>query len=325
MIIECPYCETRFHLDRRNLGDRRPTLRCSQCQRTFPLPGVGGTPNVSFEYDEEEEWQAEEEPEASESEQFSFPVSPPVPPPTSREDDEPSQQQQLFSDAGPSLFDDQGADSALDDDSWIDEPAEDKNATAADSPQYEDEGHQPQVNRSLQVKPILMFLALVVTGYGILAWTMRSNPDWARSLAQQIPIVGSEIKAHRLSRNIELTGLRGRYERTKEGKLIFLITGNARNQDDEPVRGIRIAFKLLDQGGTEVAQQSTTCGNAMRPELVRDLTIQQVAILRGWGFKPPEDSVVHPGKDCPLVSIFLDIPETVSDFSGEVLQARRAS
>jgi predicted Zn finger-like uncharacterized protein len=321
MIIECPYCTTRFHLNERSLGSTRPTLRCSQCRRTFELPpladpdadddeGPDDADAVDLIYDD-----GLAEKDAVE------------PPPKSRRGRRPQEQLPLptrrQSTAQPSLFGDDDAysiDDPIGDPTYETDPFDDE----ANDDEANDDG-DTDLSQPVMVRPLLVFLALVVAGYAVLAWTLRSNPDWARTVMQQVPVIGGEIDANRLGRAVFLDELRGRYERTKEGKLIFLVTGNARNDHDEPLRGIRVELQLMDENGLAVAKQSTTCGNAMRADLVRDLTEEQVAILRGWGTKPPADTNVNPGASCPIVSIFLDVPDNVAEFSGEVVQARRLS
>ncbi len=296
MIIECPYCSTRFRLDVETLGERHPTLRCSQCRNTFPLPPPPEDEDLSFSYDEDPQWEeSEEEPaERREPEQFSFPL-------TAAERDRDPQ---------PTLFDES-------DDVFVPEPEADRRA--AEPARAGDGGGGLMAYRI----PLFVFLGLVVAAYGLLSSTLRSNPDWTRQILQTFPLIGSEVKASKLGREVVLDDLVGRYETTKEGARIFLVTGAARNEHDQPVRDIRIELTLLDDAGNAVAEQSTTCGTAMRAELVRDLTMQQVAILRGWGIKPPEDTAVNPGESCPLVSIFLEAPAAVTELSAEVVHARR--
>lgn len=347
MVIECPYCSTRFRLDERSLGARRPTLRCSRCRRTFPLPpppepqdddepfayedddDLGGdtvaAAGSAFDDDPEEADDAEDEEEIAVA-----PVVAPRPTPRAEQFDLPIGRD----DAQPSLFGDRGH--HIDDDEYsIDEPLlfvdDDRDADAshraADDEDYEEPSFaEESVRHAVQIKSVLAFIALVVAAYAVFGWTLRSEPQWARSLMQQVPIIGSEINAVELGREVVLDDLHGRYEHTKEGKLIFLITGKARNEHDQAVRGIRVEFQLLGgDGKVLLARQSTTCGNAMRPDLVRDLTEEQVRILRGWGTKPPEETAVKPGESCPIVSIFMDVARDVTSFSGEVVQARRLS
>jgi len=333
MIIECPYCTTRFHLNERTLGSSRPTLRCSQCRRTFAMPPVAD-PDSDEEIEDEEEEATDADADDGDDFQLSYDDPDddiePEPDPAPRRGRRGQQQLPLptrrQTTEQPSLFgdDDDDDDYSIDesrggDSIYGDDPFEDVVISRDD-----DDG-ESDLSQPVKVRPLLVFLALVVAGYAVLAWTLRSNPDWARTVMQQVPVIGSEINANRLGRSVVLDDLRGRYERTKEGKLIFLVTGNARNDHDEPLRGIRVELRLIDDNGSPVAKQSTTCGNAMRADLVRDLTEEQVAILRGWGTKPPADTNVNPGASCPIISIFLDVPANVAEFSGEVVQARRLS
>lgn len=363
MIIECPYCETRFRLDERSLGPDRPsTLRCSQCRRTFALPPFADpdefdgaedddgeendAPEFSFDdtdepggeldsleddsVDGEEDEFAEgeeDEPDSDEDDLADSDVRVSSPKRRSRRGEQLSltgssaPRRQLVQ---PSLFGDD------EDEYSIDESAHRDHEFATDELDDEEEyvleeDEEEDVSQSVQVRPLLLFVALVVAGYAALTWTLRTNPDWARNFMQQLPILGSEINATRLGRAVILDELHGGYERTKEGKLIFVVTGQARNEHDEPLRDIRVELQLLDENGAPVAKQATTCGNAMRADLVRELTEEQVAILRGWGTKPPAETSVNPGASCPIVSIFLDVPDNISEFSGEVVQARRLS
>lgn len=329
MVIECPYCTTRFRLDERSIAGRTPSLRCSKCHRTFPLPPhlapKKDPDELSFSYEDEAEWDADgadEDASQESQEQFSFPIG------RHPRDDAPGEtQRSLFADEAASVADEEGGeeggDDIEDDEVWIDETdGVDEDDEYEIDPQHAGE---EEWTRSTQIRPVLLFLMLVVAGYGLFAWTLHTDPGWARRTVQQLPLIRDQVEANRLRDDIELVDLDGRYERTKEGKLIFLITGRALNQHDEPLHAIRVTLQLLDAAGDRVAQQSTTCGNPLRVELIRDLTIQQVAILRGWGSKPPKEATVQPGASCPLISIFIDIPETITDFTARVVQARQIS
>jgi predicted Zn finger-like uncharacterized protein len=317
MIIECPYCETRFRLDVGALGDRRPSLRCSHCSRTFNLPPLGdGEEDLTYDDDfdvHQEDDVAQAPPNRPAQAQLTFPVRDRA--------DEPEQPSLFGGSDRESFDDDDGDDYSID----VSSPSQRDEDSYRDEDDENDDDPEEEVGQALPVKSLMFFLGLVVAGYGMLAWTLRTDPDWARNLMKQVPIVGSEINATRLGREIVLENLHGRYERTKEGKLVFLVTGNARNQHAEPVRGIRIELELHDADGAAVSKQSTTCGSAMRTDLVRDLTSEQVQILRGWGTRPPEEATVDPGDSCPIVGIFVDIPDTVTKFSGQVVQARKLS
>jgi predicted Zn finger-like uncharacterized protein len=298
MIIECPYCSTRFRVDEQRLRGHS-LLKCSSCTRVFPIPGTKGPvlrvpqpepappeDNLSFEFDDDD-WQDEptNEPDLL-GEQYTLNVEPPS----------------RGGDSGPS------EDVVPDDEEWVET-------------EREDEGEEDEEAMRVQLKPVFVFLLLVVSGYATLAWTLRNNPVWTASLAQSLPIIGGQLKHDRLKGSIALENVRGRYEHTKEGKLVFLITGAAVNQSTETLTSVSISLGLFDAADRIMAQEVTTCGNPARAELIRELSIQQVAILKG--IKPLEEILVQPGERCPLVSIFLEVPATVSAFSAEVVGASR--
>ena len=70
MIIECPHCATRFRLEARQLSGGRSMLKCARCRRVFPAPGQAPSPrrakrsaaddNMSFAFDDDDEWRAPE-------------------------------------------------------------------------------------------------------------------------------------------------------------------------------------------------------------------------------------------------------------------------
>src|SRR6516162_2662790 len=103
MIIECPHCQTRFRLDPAQLSDTRSLLKCARCRHVFPIPGqppvrprtppTRSDQNLSFTFDDDDEWRAPElAPEDVPEDRFALNASaaeapavetpvPPAPPP----------------------------------------------------------------------------------------------------------------------------------------------------------------------------------------------------------------------------------------------------
>jgi hypothetical protein len=156
--------------------------------------------------------------------------------------------------------------------------------------------------------------------YGALTWTLLDDPDWAERLTQTLPIIGKEVRERSGGQDVGLVDVRGRYERTKDGKLVFVVTGKAVNHSAESLRGVQIVSKLYDRTDRPLEEQVSACGNPMEAK-IGDLSIHQAAILRG--IKPPPEFSVQPGTQCPFVAIFLDVPMSVGAFSTEVFRARR--
>lgn len=324
MVIECPYCSTRFRVEQRRLRGHA-LLKCSHCTRVFPIPkteeskpardrqGRREPENLSFAFEEDDDWQDQtnEDPELP-SEQFILNVDPPTSAATTGEAEDPSSTE-VVPDEREWVEEDEFDDV----DAGIDAEDDEIDDVEADTA---DEGVERPM-AAMRLKSVFLFLVLVVAGYATLAWTLRTNPAWTASIASSLPIVGDEVAATRLRKSVALVDFRGRYERTKDGKLVFVVTGRAVNQADESLANLRIQLALLGDGDRRLEQQTTICGNPVRVELIRDLSVDQVAILKG--IKPLEDIELQPGESCPLVSIFLDVPPGVATFSAEVISAQR--
>lgn len=321
MIIECPHCLTRFRLDPRQVADSRSMLKCTRCRRVFPVPGQAPPArqrqkpppreeNLSFTFDDDDDWQAPElAPEDVPEEQFLLNVR--------------------AADAGA----DEGAEEG-------DEPPPAahpsagqpvavtpprppvRRATVPDDDVFtmDEEAPVAPTGGGISVRSVFVFLFLVVCGYGALTWSLLDDPDWAGRLAKALPLVGANLRDRNAGGDVALIDVQARYERTKEGKLVFLVTGKAVNQSAEPLRGVQILAKLYDGGERPLSQQVTACGTPLEAR-IKDLSIHQVAILRG--IKPPPEFGVLPGGQCPFVSIFIDVPPGLGGFSTELARAER--
>lgn len=315
MIIECPHCHTRFRLDPSQLSDSRSMLKCTRCRHVFPAPAhphparPGAKPaprqeNLSFAFDDDD-WHAPDAPvEDVPEEQFllNVPDPDPAPPPS------PAPPAAAPPRRAPTRDDHQFGDDLLvdDDDRFTDDGAE------------EDADEPPAAG--IGIRSIFVFLILVVCGYGALTWTLLDDPDWAARLARTLPLIGKDVRERTVGEEVGLIEVQGRYERTKDGKLVFLVTGKAVNRSAESLRGVQVVSRVYDGGDRSLEEQISACGNPMEAR-IGDLSIHQVAILRA--IRPPADFSVQPGGHCPFVAIFLDVPATVATFSAEVARANR--
>ena len=92
----------------------------------------------------------------------------------------------------------------------------------------------------ISIRSVFVFLVLVVCAYGALTWTLLDDPDWAGRLARTLPMIGKEVRERDVGQEVALIEVQGRYERTKEGKLVFLVTGKAVNHSAESLRGVQV-------------------------------------------------------------------------------------
>jgi predicted Zn finger-like uncharacterized protein len=315
MIIECPHCLTRFRLDPKDLTDSRSMLKCTRCRRVFPAPGQppparartappARERNLSFSFDDDDEWRAPElTPEHLPEDQLLLNVpeggdEAGAAPPAARPAGALSTPAAAGAGADLLRYDDE-----LDPD---DEPAAEDGARRRGG--------------GISVRPVFVFLVLVVCAYGALTWTLLDDPDWAERLTRTLPMIGREVRERAVGQDVSLIGVQGRYQRTKEGRLVFVITGKAVNHSGESLRGVQIVSKLYGPADRTLDEQIIACGNPMEAR-IGDLSIHQVAILRG--IKPPPEFSVQPGGQCPFVGIFLEPSSSVAAFSTEVARAQR--
>ena len=175
-----------------------------------------------------------------------------------------------------------------------------------------------------KVRAILTFLSLTVLAFGGLTGTLLASPDLTDRFVQGIPFVGATLGGDRLmSRKVSLSELSGSYQRIKENKLVFVITGKAFNSAPVALQSVQIGGKLFDNTGQMVDQKSIYCGNVISAKVLKDLTPQMLSILQT--LNPPRQFNIEPGASSTFVIVFMDPPAGAVEFSAQVLAAQRQS
>lgn len=318
MIIACPNCLTRFQLDATRLPQPRPSLRCSRCQHTFPGPWAASKPKrprtpapavdedndtPSFSFDEEEDWHAEPGAgTAGAEEQFSLDVEDLGTLPLRSEPPAPA----VVATPPPAT----PAKSSL---SWDDDEAED------DPPAVAPRAEKGPMRISL--RPVLILLAIIVATYAVLARTLYANPEWADAIVSRVPVVGAGLNNQLLNDQVDLIKVEGSYQRTKEGRTFFLITGQALNTSAVPLTQVQVVARLVDHNGTVLQEKPTFCGSSVPVSVLRDLSLHAMEIIPH--LKPSDRSVIHPGERSPFVIVFTDIATPIAEFTAEVVAAQR--
>jgi len=307
MIVACPNCLTRFRLDATRLPTPRPMLKCSRCQNIFPGPWAstkprrGPTPppdashqeeSLSFSFDQEDEWHDE-------------------PPPAPRLPEE-----QFSLDLEDSATGDDMASSEKPTPPRV--PAEPAPMTWAEP---EDEEEKGTVTPRISLRPIFIFLVLVVSTYAVLARTLYANSEWAEDLLRRAPLLGSTLGGQLLTDQVALIEVRGTYQRAKEGKNFLLITGQALNNAPVPLMQVQVHAKLLDGNGNVLDDKSAFCGNSVPASVLRDLSLHVVEIIPR--LKPTNRFLIEPGEKSPFVIVFTDVAPRAAEFTAEVVAAQR--
>lgn len=338
MIVRCPYCATSYQLDVARLTGPKPMLKCSRCRNTFPAPTAkkpataapladkpkpvaDGNLTLPFEEatwkdeaepspdlsvpeaeedftlgaDEENEEPAVEEqstPAANEPDEtfFERPTAPEPVPPRRRRSPRPVREPE-----------------SMDDD-------------AADDGEDEAPASPDQSGRS-GTTAILVFLAIVVAAYGVFARALFASPALCERLIGRVPLIGRLSDERLLIRKVALSEVAGSYQRIKDGKDVFVITGKALNTAPVALQGIQIVGKLYDGAGGLLDQKVIYCGNVVSAKVLKDLTPRELSILQK--LSPPKRFMVEPGESSTFVIVFMDPPRQATEFSTQVQSAQR--
>ncbi len=357
MVIQCPYCATRFQLDETKLAAAHPMLKCSRCRHIFPGPSTSATPPQP----------APKPPVADTPENLSFtfseqPTKEPSAPSRDLTIDEPEPEFELGTDAAPPRHRDtprptshsfaeeedeapaitqpanESLDISRDDDLDFNEPErptertarriareeleQDEQPAADVSDEFDEPFEEERVMpRGISVRPVVIFLGLVVAAYAVIAWTLRANVVLADSLFHKLPFISSLTEDRLLNRKIVLSDVTGGYQRIKDGQTVFVITGRALNNATVTVRNVQIVGRLYSRDDAQLDEKSIFCGNVISMKILKSLTRREVSILED--LKPPKRFGIAPGEESTFVIVFMQPPNSVTEFSGQVVAAQR--
>jgi predicted Zn finger-like uncharacterized protein len=342
VIVQCPYCATRFHVEDARLKGVTPRFRCSRCRQIFAAPSGKAAPSkpvpapppqppaaaaapetLSLPF-EEPSWkdEAESHPagdfsDATGEEEFTLgPIEPPkefdLPPVDDASDAgaaaAPAPEEAL----GAGDFDQQNADAAAED-------LEDENEMVMRSG---DGGAQSERGKMVV---IMLFLALIVAGYAGFAAALIASPALGErvigAINERVPVLGSVGSERLLTRKVALTDIAASYQRIKDDTEVFMITGRAINTSSVALHGVQILGRLYDGAGQEIERKTIYCGNAISTKVLKDLSPREVSVLQT--LNPPSRFFIEPGQSATFVIVFLKPPPAAADFSAQVVSAQR--
>lgn len=325
MIIQCPYCTTSYQLEPARLTGKSPMLKCSRCDRIFPAPAAkaknrpapassaaedtapAADKNLTLPF-HQAAWKEEETPAGSEdlkiaepeeeqftlgdedkSEEFTLPEEMPEPDapalmkpgaPHPREEDDESET------------------------SWSD----DETAEA------------PRRRESSPVAPLLVFAGIVVAAYFVFASALLSSPALRSRVLGRLPFIGSLGADRLMTRKVALSDVVGNYQRIKDGKEVFVITGKALNTAPVGLHSVQIAGRLYANDGRALDEKVIYCGNVISAKVLRDLTPRELSVLQK--LNPPKRFTIEPGESSTFVIVFMDPPRGAAEFAVRVAAAQ---
>jgi predicted Zn finger-like uncharacterized protein len=338
VIIQCPYCATRYELDAARMSGPHPMFKCSRCRHIFPAPSAEQRPPTPAAVPRD----ATSRPASEENLKLPFESTHEKEPAESAAGDltvpETDEDFTLGTEEHPvelTLPDDVEPEMppvhspALARDVAPNEPTasdvelnrEEATGVEAETPKRVPRSRTSRPRERSHVVPLFVFLGLVVTGYGVLTSALFANPALSDKLVGRIPLIGTLGDERLLVRKVALSDVVSSYQRIKDGKDVFVITGKALNTAPVALQGVQIAGKLFDNSGAPVDQKVISCGNVISTKVLKDLTPQEVSILQK--LNPPKKFVIEPGESSTFVIVFMDPPRQAVEFTTQVVAAQR--
>jgi hypothetical protein len=109
----------------------------------------------------------------------------------------------------------------------------------------------------------------------------RAHPAATEEFVRQIPMVGASVlRNNRLKDGVLLQSLRGGYQSIQGNREVFVITGAALNQNPVTIRAIQISGESYNNQNEEIEKQTIWVGNAISPNIVRGMTLQDISNLQ---------------------------------------------
>lgn len=351
MIVECPRCRARYRVES-GLLERDQTFKCSRCSHIFAYEAERASETAEREPRESTQPAAENEPakpeprtrlDARPERDGNQGERPPADDkrPTPRRDAEsmslPFSRPGSAAEPGPSRFGSPPTPSAADrefsfvEDDQHHEGADDEYTEAdeevADEPRFvrdEEDLRVDEEDLSSAGRPYLLFLAILVIIYAILALDLLNHSAQAEKLLASVPFIGDVLaEDHLLQTRVQLQDVEGAYQQIKDERAVFIISGRAVNTSPQALKGVQIESTLYDPQGKSVDAKTIYCGNAMSLKIVKDLSTKEISLLQR--LEPPKRFEIRPGESAGFSVVFVNPPRGLKEFTARVAAAQSSA
>jgi predicted Zn finger-like uncharacterized protein len=165
-------------------------------------------------------------------------------------------------------------------------------------------------------RPIVRAIGVAVSGFAALALVIRVAPEQTAAWLSRLPIAGAGFAQDRnLASKVQLKNVQGRFQRLRNARRVFVISGDARNNSPMTIERIEVAGALYGLGGGELDQKIVTTGNRTA---LTDLSEAEIALLQ----RLDPAMALAPGETTPFLIVFLEPPRDLREFSSRVLTVR---
>ncbi len=163
---------------------------------------------------------------------------------------------------------------------------------------------------------IMRAIGTAVTAFAALALMVRVAPERSSAWLSYLPVAGASFAHDRnLTTKVELTNVHGKFQRLRNERRVFVISGDARNNSPITIERIEVAGALYGLGGGELDQKVVTTGNRTT---LTDLSEAEIVLLQ----RLDPAIALAPGETTPFLIVFLEPPRELREFSSRVLSVR---
>ena len=183
-----------------------------------------------------------------------------------------------------------------------------------------DTGRSFRVEETMKISAgfgtIMRALGVAISGFAALALVVRVAPERTSAWLSRLPVAGAGFSRDRnLASKIELRNVQGKFQRLRNARRIFVISGDARNNSPITIERIEVAGALYGLGGGELDQKVVTTGNRTA---LTDLSEAEIVLLQ----RLDPTIALAPGGTTPFLIVFLEPPRELREFSSRVLTVR---
>ena len=158
-------------------------------------------------------------------------------------------------------------------------------------------------------------LLTLVAVHAALALVIRLAPETSERWLARVPVLGRGLAGdHVLARHVQLRNVQGVYQRLRNQRRIFVISGEAVNNSATAVEQIEVQGTLYGPQG-ELDHKIVSTGNRTT---LTELSESEIAFLQ----RLEPRTTLPPGKSTSFVIVFLEPPRDLVEFSSRVLTAR---
>jgi predicted Zn finger-like uncharacterized protein len=211
-------------------------------------------------------------------------------------------------------------DSPDDEPAFVFEDDHDDDGQTAESPARPEPPEAPPRGRMTSpARFAIRSMVFVTLGYAVLSVYLFTHPDVLRRALHGVPLIGARLAETRLQpATIQLTNVRGEYQRVQGDRLVFVISGMAVNDSPIPIRSVQVEGRIV---GTRELRQVVFCGAA--PRDVQDLSLREIALLQT--LEPPKDWTLGPGEQTSFLVAFPGPPTDLREFAAEVVSVQAST